>query len=60
MRFNLSPINTNSIAFDRGHSTLWTHFSLGIVKFDTLSNLLLTPDGMYKTSLSNITYIVIH
>ena len=40
--FNLSPINTNSIAFDRGHSTLRAHFSLGIGKFDTLPNPLLT------------------
>ena len=31
-------------AFDRGHSTLRAHFSLGIGKFDTLPNPLLTLD----------------
>ena len=32
----------DTLSFDRGHRTLQAHFSLGIAKFDTLSNLLLT------------------
>lgn len=40
--FNYSQINRNSIGFDRGHRSLQVHYSLGIVKFDTLSNLVLT------------------
>ena len=36
------------LLFDQGNRTLWAHFSLGIAKFDTLSNLLLTLGNNQK------------
>ena len=50
------------LSFDRGHRTLRAHFSLGIAKFDTLSNLLLTLDkgiGNKSQSRDKILYILL-